>query len=88
MTYHVVWDVEAYRKLEQIWTHAADIGPSVRAFDEIERLLATAPEEQGESRASGRRVLIVPPLGIIYRVQSRLQEVYVQEAWEFRRRQP
>ena len=68
MMYHVVWDVEAYQKLEHIWTYASDIGPAIRAFDTIEELLTAAPEDQGESRAGGRRVLIVPPLGIIYRV--------------------
>ena len=65
MSYQVVWDADAFRKLEQMWEDAPDVGPVVDAFDEIERR-------------------IVPPLGVLFRVQPRLNEVYVIELWRFR----
>ena len=84
MNYEVVWDVVAYRKLEQIWDAAEDLGPAVDAFDEIERRLASDdPDNQGESRPHGRRILIVPPLGVLFRAQPRLKEVYVLDVWAF-----
>ena len=86
MSYDIVWDVTAYRKLEKIWHDAMPIGPAVDAFDEIERRLSESPEQEGESRAHGRRILIVAPLGVIFRVQQRIREVYVLDVWAFPRR--
>ena len=88
MNYDVVWDVQAFRKLEQIWDQADDLGPAVDAFDEIERRLADDPEHQGESRPRGRRVLIIAPLGVLFRAQPRLKEVYVLDVWSFNQRRP
>jgi hypothetical protein len=83
MNYDIVWDIKAYRKLEQIWDEATPIGPAVDAFDEIERRLRLTPTEEGESRAQGRRILHVAPLGIIFRVNDRLKEVHVLDVWMF-----
>jgi len=82
MSYDIVWDVRAYKKLETIWSDTTPIGPAVDAFDEIERLLSRSPEQEGESRARGRRILIVAPLGVIFRVHERLQEVHVLDVWK------
>ena len=86
MTYDIVWDVAAYRKLEKIWSEANPIGPAVDAFDEIERRLSESPEQEGESRALGRRILIVAPLGVIFRLQQRIREVHILDVWTFPRR--
>ncbi len=86
MSYEVVWDVQAYRKLEKIWDETQDIGPAVNAFDEIERRLSQQPENEGESRSRGRRIILLAPLGAIYRVQPRLQEVHILDVWAFRER--
>jgi hypothetical protein len=51
MSFGIVWDVQAYRKLEQIWDAAEVVGPAVDAFDEIERRLIDNPE-QCDGRAS------------------------------------
>jgi hypothetical protein len=83
MNYDIVWDVKAYRKLEQIWDKATPIGPAVDAFDEIERRLRLNPATEGESRASGRRITIVAPLGVIFRVNERLKEVHILDVWMF-----
>ena len=86
MDYEIVWDVAAYRSLEEIWSKKTPIGPAVDAFDEIERRLSESPDEEGESRSHGRRILIVAPLGVIFRVQQRLREVHILDVWDFPRR--
>ena len=85
MSYDIVWDVSAYQRLEK-FVRDAPIGPAVDAFDEIERLLRKLPEQEGESRAGGRRILIVAPLGVIFRVHERLKEVHVLDVWKFPQR--
>lgn len=86
MNYRVVWDVTAYRELERIWSEAEHIRPYLNAFDEIESLLAVDAHEQGESRPDGRRILIVSPLGVLFRAQPRLGETHVLDVWTISRR--
>ena len=86
MNYDIVWDVAAYRKLQRIWDEAMPIGPAVDAFDEIERQLSESPEQAGESRPRGRRIVIVAPLGVIFRVNQRIREVHILDVWAFPRR--
>lgn len=86
MSYDLVWDVEAFRKLERIWYETTPLEPVASAFDELERRLILSPDEEGESRVRGRRILIVPPLGAIYRVQERMKEVHVLDVWTFHER--
>ena len=86
MSYDIVWDVAAYRKLEKIWSEATPNGPAVDSFDEIERRLSESPEQEGESRPHGRRILIIAPLGIVFRQQQRLREVHILDVRDFPRR--
>jgi hypothetical protein len=86
MAFDIVWDAKAYRKLKDIWAHARPIGPAVDAFDEIERRLSQSPEEEGESRPLSCRITHVAPLGILYRVNRRLNEVHILDVWMFIRR--
>lgn len=81
MNFQVVWDVAAYRRLERIWTDVSDVRPYLNAFDEIEAMLSVDAATRGESRAEGRRILLVPPLGVIFCVQTRLGEVHILEVW-------
>ncbi len=46
---------------------AADI---TLAMNEIDRLLAANPQEEGESRDEFERIIIVPPLSVDYEVQE------------------
>jgi hypothetical protein len=54
---------------------------AIRAFDEIERLLSQDADTQGESRDKDRRILIVPPLGVIFRADPEIGEVLILAAW-------
>ena len=86
MNYRVVWDVISYRELERIWSEVDNVRSYLNAFDEVESLLAVDAHERGESRPDGRRILIVSPLGVLFRAQSRLGETYVLDVWPISRR--
>ena len=86
MIYDVVWYGDAFRNLEKIWDEITPLAPADAAFDEIERRLTKSPETEGESRPDGRRILTLPPLGVLFRPQPRLKEVYVLKVWYIRPR--
>ncbi len=86
MNYRVQWDVDAFRRLRQIWVRAEEPQSALQAFDAIEHQLRTDAEQQGESRAGDRRILIVPPLGVIFRARPEIGEVMILDAWMVRKR--
>ena len=47
-----------------------DVNAITVAVTEIGRLLSTVPQSVGESRAGQERVLIVPPLAVLYEVHE------------------
>jgi len=63
--------------LTNIWLNAADRNPVTEAADRIDRLLASDPLNQGESREGDDRVLFVPPLNVDFRVLEGLKKVIV-----------
>lgn len=56
------------------------------AQSQIDTLLAGSPFQVGESRANGRRVAFVPPLGIVFSIGSDGQMVKVLSVWSISRR--
>ena len=68
MKYTVRWTRKArLQQLAQVWLDAPERNAVTAAANEVDRLLATDPAGQGESRAGGLRVLIVEPLLVGYR---------------------
>jgi hypothetical protein len=61
---------------------------AIRAFDEIERILSENAETQGESRDKDRRILIVPPIGVIFRAKPETGQVLILDAWMIAGRGP
>jgi hypothetical protein len=88
MRYRVSWDPAAFRRLVQIWVAAQEPASAIQAFDEIERILSNDADSQGESRRSERRILIVQPIGVIFRARPELGEVLILDAWLIRTRKP
>ena len=86
MNYRVQWDAHAFRKLRQIWVRANEPQSALQAFDLIEQQLSIDADEKGESRPGNRRILIVPPLGVIFRARPDLGEVMILDAWVIRKR--
>ena len=68
MRWTVVWLPDAESELAELWLASADRESITLAASQIDKQLRHNPEAVGESRASGRRILIVPPLAVVYRV--------------------
>jgi hypothetical protein len=82
MNYQVIWKPEAERRLANIWLDSAKRQAVTDAARMIDQRLAHDPRSQGESRDAGRRVLYVPPLAVIFKVNSKSKKVRVLTVWE------
>jgi hypothetical protein len=56
------------------------------ATHEIDSLLANAPDQAGESRGSGERVLIAGPLAVTFRLNIRLKKVFITRVTIYQKR--
>ena len=81
MKYTVVWKPEAERRLTELWMESEDQQKLADAANLLERELALVPESLGEEREEGTRVVIVPPLGIHFRLHSEDRRVVVLTVW-------
>lgn len=87
MTYSVRWSRQALEFLADIWLANPDARDEItQAADGVDRLLRTAPDEQGESRDNDRRILFIPPLVVIYRVDESNRTVRILQIRRIRRR--
>ncbi len=84
MIWTVVWLESAERELSTIWLDAEDRSLVAAAANAIDRALGRQPEQQGESREGGRRILLRPPLGVTFEVNPDDRLVRVLEVWRFR----
>jgi hypothetical protein len=79
----VRWIPSALNALAAIWT-ASTSGQRraiTKASHTIDAQLANDPLNVGEARAQGRRVLLVTPLGVIYKVDVSTRTVRVLSVW-------
>lgn len=83
MNYTVVWKPEAERHLATIWNQSPDRNGVARATHIIDQTLGTGPQEAGESREEGFRVLFVRPLGVMFEVSPDDRKVRVVTVWAF-----
>ncbi len=86
--FRAAWTQTALDELAQAWIESdgdqrAAITAAVEAID---RALQVDPGSQGESRSGTQRILLQPPLGVVYEVAPRLASVSVIHVWTFRRR--
>jgi hypothetical protein len=74
--------------LTAIWTEADSVARQAitTASHQIDYQLERDPENVGESRPSGRRVLFALPLGVLYRVDLNKQIVTLIDIWLVRQR--
>ena len=88
--FRVEWLQTALDELAAVWLHAnsAERKRITAASHPIDQQLQTDPDNQGESRHRGRRVLIVSPLGVTFRVEPATATVAVLHVWRFRQRKP
>lgn len=85
MRYTVIWSAEAERELADIWNDAADRKSIADAANVLDRELAHAPANLGESRPSGLRIAHYLPLGIRFALSEEDRLVRVLAVWACRR---
>ena len=83
MNYTVVWTQDAYQSLLDLASSVLATQQLIDAVDDIHRRLGEDPHKQGESRPGNRRIMFSSPLGVIFRIDIRLQQVVISEAWGY-----
>ena len=86
MRYTVIWLRPAEAELARIWLGADDRDVISHATNGIDQLLKVQPHTAGESRSEGKRILLVAPLGVTFRVDEDDRLVRVADVWRFRTR--
>ncbi len=86
--FQVVWLEQALDELAAIWTKAdsnqrKSISDAARAID---RLLERDPDNQGESRSAGQRILIQVPVAIRFEIRHQRGLVRVLHIWSVKQR--
>ena len=64
MSFSLTWDRDAEAELAACWLAARDRQRRADACAQIDAILATSPEQAGESREPGRRLMYVAPLWV------------------------
>lgn len=81
MKYTVLWKPSAEQRLAQIWLAAVDRRAITAASHRVDRQLANDPDQKGEPRPKGRRMLLEHPLGVVFKVEPDDRTVYVLTVW-------
>jgi hypothetical protein len=83
MKYTVLWTAEAEDELAELWIAAVDRAAVSFAANEIDVILRNDAPEQGESREGDERILLVPPLGVLFKVLANDRAAYVFAVWRY-----
>jgi hypothetical protein len=70
MKWTVLYRPSAQDHLAQIWLNSPERQTIADAADAIDGVLASNPVEAGESRDGNARIIIEPPLTVLYEVYS------------------
>ena len=84
----VLWGPEATEELTRLWLQAdAAMRKRITAASHaIDKVLASEPDNTGESRPDGARIHFEFPLGIRFDVDNSSRTVSVLQVWQFRKR--
>lgn len=69
MKYSVVWKPVALAKLADIWLAAGNRDSVNEAVRRIDAFLARSYQTAGEDYLSGTRLLVAPPLVVVYSIE-------------------
>ena len=86
MKFTVLWAKEAEKRLTLMWLNATNRKEITEAANAIEKLLRIDPQNVGESRPDGTRIVFVPPLRVLFHVNEQDRIVSVLTIWQFQRR--
>ena len=86
--FEVRWTNSSLEELATIWSDAdaTERSAITTATDRIDAVLSKAPHDAGESREDQRRVLFVPPIGIVFTLNDKAHSVRVLHVWRFTRK--
>jgi plasmid stabilization system protein ParE len=82
MIFTVIWKKTAENDLATIWTSAVNRRAVARAADMVDAELRRDGHTKGESRSGEDRVLIVPPLGVLFEARESDRTIEVLSVWE------
>jgi hypothetical protein len=85
MGFRVLWLSATEEALTLLWLDESIQTDVTRAADEIDRRLRRNPDQEGESRPAGRRILFVSPLAVTYKVFPDENLVVVSDVWRVRK---
>jgi hypothetical protein len=87
MMFEVRWEEAALDELTALWFHADSTMRQkiTSTTHQIDQILTVDPYTEGESREEGQRILLVYPLGLLFRVEQDEQTVSVLHVWRFKR---
>jgi hypothetical protein len=71
----------AEQELARLWNGAPDRGAVTAAANQIDALLKTDPLTCGESRSEATRILLVPPLAVLFETSEDDCIVEVLQVW-------
>jgi hypothetical protein len=83
MIYTIVWDIDAERELTRIWLSSRFRHAIRDAADQIDAALRQNPNQCGESRDAGRRIMLVSPRGVLFHVDESQRQVRVLSVWSY-----
>ena len=86
MNYAVLWTPYAEARLAELWLETDVRGEITAVANRIDADLAARPFDVGESRERGRRIHLMAPLGVIYRIDSDQRIVHVLTVWRFNKK--
>jgi plasmid stabilization system protein ParE len=79
--YTVTWSPEAEQELAAIWVAATNRNQASQASREIDRRLRASPLGEGELHQGIQRLLVQPPLAVVYQVLQDDCKVEVLTVW-------
>jgi hypothetical protein len=85
MSYRLRWKRSALEELADLWTDAdsSDRREINQALSSIEHELARTPLQAGESRPAGNRIVLEPPIAVVFNVDPDKQQVRVLQIWRY-----
>jgi len=82
MIFTVAWKQEAEDELARLWEASIDKSSMTWASDRIDIDLRRDGHIKGESRQDGKRILIVPPLAVLFEASEEDRMVVVGSVWQ------
>jgi hypothetical protein len=81
MTYTVIWIKSALAELAELWNNASDRQDVSNAANRIDLILRSNPYGHSESREENLRILLEPPLVVLFEISDADRMVTVRAVW-------